>query len=102
MELGRFVIGCCRPSLTEVEFLYLYYDTNRIRAIFMDIDERARRERMLQTRDLEVVKRLSYDTDWSVSADFLARADYIIAPHNHLEQDLTTFNYIVKQIIRRE
>jgi hypothetical protein len=68
----------------------------------MDIDERARRERMLQTRDLEVVKRLSYDTDWSVSADFLARADYIIAPHNHLEQDLTTFDYIVKQIIRRE
>ena len=102
MELGRFVIGCCYPSLAEVESLSPYYETTRTKVIFIDIDERVRRERMLQTRGSEAIKRLKYDAEWSAAPDFLARTDYTITPRNHLEYDLAAFDGVVKQIMSRE
>ena len=102
MELGRFVIGCCHPSLAEVESLSPYYEMARTKVIFIDIDEGVRRERMLQTRGSEAIKRLNYDAEWCAAPDFLVRADYTITSRNHLEHDLAAFDSVIKKIISRE
>lgn len=70
--------------------------------IFIDVDERVRRERVLRARGSEAIKRLDCDTEWSATPDFLARANYTITPSNHLEHNLAAFDRVVKQIMSRE
>lgn len=100
MQRGKFLIGCCYPSLEDAQSLDENYDPSLITVVHVDLPEEVRAERLLSQRGEEGRLRLTEDASWTMTDSYRMRVDFLFNANKNRDENRFVFNALLGQIFR--
>jgi len=100
LQIGNFLVGCCYPSLEDVQSLEAHYDPSTITVLHIELPYNIRAERLISQRGAEGHARLEKDATWSMSKDYRTRIDFLFNSNRTKDENGFAFNALLGQVFR--
>lgn len=99
MHSGKYLIGCCYPSIEDASSLDAHYSPTCITIIHIDIPNDTRAKRLITQRGEEGRSRLIRDASWTMTDDYRNRINYVFHADKSRKENRANFNNLIQRII---